>query len=153
MEDRNRTRNIHKNFYFSEEEAELLAFQAEANGMSESEFVRMLLSGQGSIDDNRFSKDNGKLVIDFSNKISLVELAQELRAVAAILSEAATTPDDVEEASITFFERVNHPISPRIVYDDGSYMNLITSQSYEDGMTIFDINPKLIRKESDYEES
>lgn len=43
---RERKRNVHKNFYFSEEEAETLAHYAEESRLSESNYVRMLIMKQ-----------------------------------------------------------------------------------------------------------
>lgn len=87
MTDKNRTRNVHKNFYFSEEESQLLASQAESSGLSEAEYIRMLLNERVGIY-NRITRDNGKLIIDFSSDLPLSKLAQELKTVADVITEA-----------------------------------------------------------------
>lgn len=86
MTDRNRMRNVHKNFYFSEEEAQSLAFQAKSSGLSEAEYIRMLLNERVGIN-NRITRDNGKLIIDFSSELPLTKLAQELKTVADVIME------------------------------------------------------------------
>lgn len=154
MSDRNRNRNIHKNFYFSEEEAEMLSHFAEEHEMSESEYIRTLLT----YDESRRLKNNGrkdrKLTISFPEDMTILELAQEVRTTADILTEIATAPDISEELSVCVPEHIGHSISPRITWSDGSFLNLITAQDYfGDNMTCFEVNVSLIGKESDDEKS
>ena len=86
MTDKKRMRNVNKKLYFSEEEDQLLASQAESSGLSEAEYIRMLLNERVGIN-NRITRDNGKLIIDFSSELPLTKLAQELKTVADVITE------------------------------------------------------------------
>lgn len=86
---KNRSRNVHKNFYLSEEEAETLAHYAEECKLSEANYVRMLIMKQQP---SVISSD-------------MLEITKQLTGIARNINQLTKLSHEYENVPVDDFNR------------------------------------------------